>query len=159
MIHTKYILTLYRQNTGFLKAEANGLHRVNFSPFLGHLFSNPSLERNAYIFKFVVFCIRRRTTVRTISVPTSSFMRMLCAASLTKTGVSVFGRTRSKCTRTHRGVDFLSGTDGSSILATLHGHPEQQRSNTLRLTIHRRSPFDCEIFLSFPQLVNAESGF
>lgn len=82
---------------------------------------------------------------------------MLCAASFTKTGVSVFGTTRSKRTRTHRGVDFLSGTDGSSIPATLHGHPEQQRSNTLRFTIDRRSPLECEIFPGFLQLVNAES--
>jgi len=84
-------------------------------------------------------------------------MRMLCTASFTKTGVYVFGTTRSKCTRTHRGVDFLSGTDGSSIPATLHGHPEQQWSNTLRFTIDRRSPFNREIFPSFPQLVKAES--
>lgn len=86
-------------------------------------------------------------------------MRMLCTASFTKTGVSVFGTTRSKHTHTHRGVDFLSGTDGSSIPATLHGHLEQQRSNTLRFTIDRRSPFVCEIFLVFSQLVNAESEF
>jgi hypothetical protein len=86
-------------------------------------------------------------------------MRMLCTASLTKTGVTVFGTTRSKCTRTHRGVDFLSGTDGCSVPPTLHGHPEQQWSNTLRFTIDGRSPLDCEIFHSFPQLVSAESGF
>ena len=149
-INAKYILTIYRENAKLLNAEATGLQRVNFNPSYVIYLATPSLDLNAYLFKFVLLLYRRRLTFRTSSVPTSSFMRMLCTASPTETGVSVFGTTRSKYTRTHRGVDFLSGADGSNIPASLHGHPEQHRTSTLRFTIDRRSPLNCEIFRSIP---------
>jgi hypothetical protein len=53
VIHPKYILTLYRQNAEMLNAEATGLQTVNFNHSYVIYLATPSLERNAYLFKFV----------------------------------------------------------------------------------------------------------
>lgn len=132
VIHTKYILTLYRQNAELLNAEATGLRRVNFNPSYVMYLVTPSLEQNAYLFKVVFLLYSAKNNCQN-QFFSDIQLHEDAPHCITHEDRRVCFWNDAFQVHTHTTRRRFPQWDWR-LQHTVHGHPEQQRSNTLRLT-------------------------